>query len=117
MSELPPVVDVASLEGKAVLTHVNLNDNTVEGMRHDSLPVFSVQYHPEASPGPNDATYLVDPTLHREFQSLHLRATHDATWIVDGKPAAYEWPLRTGQHTIIATNARGDRDRVYITVR
>jgi carbamoyl-phosphate synthase small subunit len=51
-------VDVASLEGKAVLTHVNLNDNTVEGMRHDSLPVFSVQYHPEASPGPNDATYL-----------------------------------------------------------
>jgi carbamoyl-phosphate synthase small subunit len=51
-------VDVDSLQGKAVLTHVNLNDNTVEGMRHDSLPVFSVQYHPEASPGPNDATYL-----------------------------------------------------------
>jgi penicillin-binding protein 1C len=66
---------------------------------------------------PNDATYLVDPTLHREFQSLHLRATHDATWIVDGKAAAREWPLQTGQHTIIATNARGDRDRVYITVR
>jgi penicillin-binding protein 1C len=66
---------------------------------------------------PNDATYLVDPTLHREFQSLHLRATHDATWIVDGKPAAREWPLRTGQHTIVATNARGERDRVYITVR
>jgi penicillin-binding protein 1C len=66
---------------------------------------------------PNDATYLVDPTLHREFQALHLRATHDATWIVDGKPAAREWPLRTGQHTIVATNARGDRDRVYITVR
>jgi carbamoyl-phosphate synthase small subunit len=51
-------VDVGSLEGKAVLTHVNLNDNTVEGMRHDRLPVFSVQYHPEASPGPNDASYL-----------------------------------------------------------
>src|SRR4051812_25038368 len=66
---------------------------------------------------PNDATYLVDPTLHREFQALHLRATHDATWIVDGKPAAREWPLRTGQHTIVATNARGERDRVYITVR
>ena len=65
----------------------------------------------------NDTTYLVDPTLHREFQALHLRATHDATWIVDGKPAAREWPLRTGQHTIIATNARGERDRVYITVR
>jgi penicillin-binding protein 1C len=66
---------------------------------------------------PNDATYLVDPTLHREYQALHLRATHDATWIVDGKPAAREWPLRTGQHTIVATNARGERDRVYITVR
>ena len=51
-------VDVDSLEGKAVLTHVNLNDKTVEGMRHDRLPVFSVQYHPEASPGPNDASYL-----------------------------------------------------------
>jgi penicillin-binding protein 1C len=65
----------------------------------------------------NDTTYLVDPTLHREFQALHLRATHDANWIVDGKPAAREWPLRTGQHTIVATNARGERDRVYITVR
>jgi len=65
----------------------------------------------------NDTTYLVDPTLHREFQALHLRATHDASWIVDGKPAAREWPLQTGQHTIVATNARGERDRVYITVR
>jgi len=51
-------VDVASLEGKAVLTHVSLNDKTVEGMRHATLPVFSVQYHPEASPGPNDSGYL-----------------------------------------------------------
>jgi penicillin-binding protein 1C len=65
----------------------------------------------------NDTTYLVDPTLHREFQAVHLRATHDATWLVDGKPAPREWPLRTGQHTIVATNARGERDRVYITVR
>jgi penicillin-binding protein 1C len=66
---------------------------------------------------PNDATYLVDPTLHREYQALHLRATHDASWVVDGKPAQREWPLRSGQHTIVATNARGERDRVYITVR
>ncbi len=51
-------VDVDSLQGKAVLTHVNLNDKTVEGMRHESLPIFSVQYHPEAAPGPNDAHYL-----------------------------------------------------------
>jgi carbamoyl-phosphate synthase small subunit len=53
-------VDVDSLKGKAVLSHVSLNDNTVEGMRHGELPVFSVQYHPEASPGPNDAAYLFD---------------------------------------------------------
>ncbi|HXH40558.1 MAG TPA: transglycosylase domain-containing protein [Thermoanaerobaculia bacterium] len=66
---------------------------------------------------PNDATYLVDPTLHREFQSLHLRATHDATWLVDGKPASREWPLRAGKHTIVATNGHGERDGVMITVR
>jgi carbamoyl-phosphate synthase small subunit len=41
-----------------VLTHVNLNDNTCEGMMHRRLPLFSVQYHPEASPGPHDANYL-----------------------------------------------------------
>jgi carbamoyl-phosphate synthase small subunit len=51
-------VDVDSLAGKATLTHVNLNDRTVEGMRLDDRPVFSVQYHPEASPGPHDAAYL-----------------------------------------------------------
>jgi carbamoyl-phosphate synthase small subunit len=51
-------VDVASLQGKATLTHVNLNDATVEGMRLEGKPVFSVQYHPEASPGPHDAAYL-----------------------------------------------------------
>ncbi|MES1205922.1 MAG: glutamine-hydrolyzing carbamoyl-phosphate synthase small subunit [Pseudomonadota bacterium] len=53
-------VDVDSMDGRAVLSHVSLNDKTVEGMRHDSLPVFSVQYHPEASPGPNDSCYLFD---------------------------------------------------------
>ncbi len=53
-------VDVDSLEGRAVLTHVNLNDNTVEGMRHDRLPVFSVQYHPEASPGPERRPLLFE---------------------------------------------------------
>jgi carbamoyl-phosphate synthase small subunit len=51
-------VDVDSLKGRATLTHVNLNDNTVEGMKLEDRPVFSVQYHPEASPGPHDADYL-----------------------------------------------------------
>jgi carbamoyl-phosphate synthase small subunit len=51
-------VDVDSLAGKAELTHVNLNDRTVEGMRLAGRPVYSVQYHPEASPGPHDAAYL-----------------------------------------------------------
>jgi carbamoyl-phosphate synthase small subunit len=41
-------------------THINLNDNTLEGFRHTREPIFAVQYHPEASPGPHDATYLFD---------------------------------------------------------
>jgi len=53
------VVDPESLPSSDVeITHVNLNDHTNEGMRHRSLPLFSVQYHPEASPGPHDSHYL-----------------------------------------------------------
>ncbi len=54
-------VDPDSLNAsEVVLTHRNLNDNTLEGLRHRSLPLFSVQYHPEASPGPHDSAYLFD---------------------------------------------------------
>jgi carbamoyl-phosphate synthase small subunit len=54
-------VEKESLEANGgVVTHVNLNDQTVAGFRHSRLPIFSVQYHPEASPGPHDAAYLFD---------------------------------------------------------
>ncbi len=51
-------VDSDSLPADVEVTHVNLNDQTVEGLAHKSLPIFSVQYHPEAAPGPNDASYF-----------------------------------------------------------
>ena len=51
-------VEAGSLPADVEITHLNLNDNTVEGMRHRTLPVFSVQYHPEAGPGPHDAEHL-----------------------------------------------------------
>jgi carbamoyl-phosphate synthase small subunit len=53
-------IDAASIEGLPLqITHVNLNDHTVEGFRHMSLPVLSVQYHPEASPGPHDSLQIL----------------------------------------------------------
>jgi carbamoyl-phosphate synthase small subunit len=64
-------VDPDSLPAREVeITHVNLNDHTNEGMRHRSKPIFSVQYHPEASPGPHDSHYLFTQftDLMKEFQ-------------------------------------------------
>ncbi|MDH4162680.1 MAG: glutamine-hydrolyzing carbamoyl-phosphate synthase small subunit [Nitrospirota bacterium] len=51
-------VDMETVKDKVEMTHKNLNDNTCEGFRHKTLPAFSVQYHPEASPGPHDSRYL-----------------------------------------------------------
>ncbi len=61
-------VDLESLRDRdpnVEITHINLNDNTLEGFRHTRIPAFSVQYHPEASPGPHDANYLF-----RQFREL-----------------------------------------------
>ncbi|MBD2043581.1 glutamine-hydrolyzing carbamoyl-phosphate synthase small subunit [Microcoleus sp. FACHB-672] len=53
-------IDPDSLSPEVEITHLNLNDHTVAGLRHRSLPLFSVQYHPEASPGPHDADYMFE---------------------------------------------------------
>jgi len=68
------------------------------------------------SPADN-TTFLIDPTLHREFQALKLKATSTVKWTVDGVATADDWPLRAGRHTITATDSLGNRDSVRITVR
>jgi carbamoyl-phosphate synthase small subunit len=63
-------VNTDSLQGKNVeITHINLNDNTLEGFRHREYPLFTAQHHPEASPGPHDAKYLFD-----EFKIMMQRS-------------------------------------------
>ncbi|HMF85180.1 MAG TPA: carbamoyl phosphate synthase small subunit, partial [Nitrospiraceae bacterium] len=56
MPERPPVIDTAF--GEVLVTHLSLNDHSIEGLACTDRPVFSVQYHPEASPGPHDSAYL-----------------------------------------------------------
>lgn len=68
-------VDIESLPDHEIEpTHIDLNDQTLEGMRHRHLPIFSVQYHPEAAPGPHDASYLFD----QFYQSMHKRALQES---------------------------------------
>ena len=63
-------VDADSLPSDVEVSHINLNDQTVEGLAHKSDPIFSVQYHPEAAPGPNDATYFF-----RQFAEMIEKAS------------------------------------------
>jgi carbamoyl-phosphate synthase small subunit len=73
-------VDINTLAGADVqLTHINLNDGTLEGFRHRRLPLFAVQYHPEASPGPHDASYLFD-----EFAVLARKNRGLGRWEANG---------------------------------
>ncbi len=68
---------------------------------------------------PNNATYLIDPTLRTEFQTIRLRAdaASSVTWRVNNRAVGNEWPLRPGRHTITAIDARGNHDTVTITVK
>jgi len=66
-------VDAESLPPEVEVTHLNLNDRTVEGMQHRELPIFSVQYHPEASPGPHDSGYLFE-----RFREMLAQRRHHA---------------------------------------
>lgn len=64
-------------DAEVEITHLNLNDRTVAGLKHKSLPLFSVQYHPEASPGPHDADYLFEQFVLAMQESR--RASNDTT--------------------------------------
>ncbi|MBW4543218.1 MAG: glutamine-hydrolyzing carbamoyl-phosphate synthase small subunit [Symplocastrum torsivum CPER-KK1] len=65
-------INADTLNPEVEITHFNLNDHTVAGLRHKTLPFFSVQYHPEASPGPHDADYLFEQFV----QSMRSRKAH-----------------------------------------
>ena len=57
------------------ITHIEINDETVEGVRHKTLPAFSVQYHPDAAPGPHDADHLFDCFIELMDNNKNLEGT------------------------------------------
>ena len=92
-------VDPASLPNDVEVTHLNLYDNTVEGLKHRELPVFCVQYHPEAAPGPHDADYLFGKFLDS----------------IDGKK--HRVPKRTDIRRVLVIGSGPDRHRPGVRVR
>jgi len=86
-------VDTASPGGRATVTPINLNDQTVEGMRVDGVPAFSVQYHPEAGPGPHDAKYLfaMFAAMMRDHGHIGRLYAGDVTQIISGSIGFDDW--------------------------
>ncbi|CAJ1314300.1 glutamine-hydrolyzing carbamoyl-phosphate synthase small subunit [Paenibacillus sp. PK4536] len=83
-------VKEASIEGTELeVTHINNNDKTIEGLKHKTYPAFSVQYHPEAAPGPFDNGYLFDQflTMIREYKEQHPQKTRQAEMMAAVKGA------------------------------
>ena len=72
-------VDPAGLPNDVLVSHVNLNDGTVEGLSHTRLPVLTIQYHSEASPGPHDSEYLFDRFLEKVRERARLRQVTPST--------------------------------------
>jgi len=83
------------------ITHINLNDDTVEGLAHERLPLFSVQYHPEASPGPHDVRYFFE-----RFREMTLR--HKAGERVSGAAIAKGGQARPGNERATGSPARSE---------
>ncbi len=77
-------VDPAGLPQDVLVSHVNLNDGTVEGLSHTRLPVLTIQYHSEASPGPHDSEYLFDRFLHKVRERMHGTAGSSSSQILSG---------------------------------
>ena len=75
-------VDPAGLPQDVLVSHVNLNDGTVEGLTHTRLPALTIQYHSEASPGPHDSEYLFDRFLHKVRERMHGTAGSSGSQIL-----------------------------------